>query len=54
LPVTLARLAATGAAVNQDELTLLHAGRARRDKYSNFKMATTAVWPDKKSEAVKQ
>ncbi|MFN0112537.1 MAG: hypothetical protein ACKVZH_27075 [Blastocatellia bacterium] len=49
LPITLARLAATGAAVKQDDLILLHAGRARRDKYANFKMATTAVWPGKQS-----
>ena len=53
LPITLARLAATGAAVKQDDLILLHAGRARRDKYANFKMAKTAAWPDKKTRKSK-
>jgi CRISPR-associated protein Csb3 len=43
LPITLARLAAAGTAINSDALILLEAGRARRDKYSNFKMARAAV-----------
>jgi CRISPR-associated protein Csb3 len=46
LPIALARLAATGIAIQRDQLILLEAGRARRDKYANFKMAKTAVWPD--------
>ena len=54
LPITLARLAATGAAVKQDDLIPLHAGRARRDKYANFKMATTAVWPEPQSRTAKK
>ncbi|MFN7926873.1 MAG: hypothetical protein U0Y68_02825 [Blastocatellia bacterium] len=46
LPIALARLAATGTAVQRDRLVLLEAGRARRDKYANFKMAQTAAWSD--------
>jgi CRISPR-associated protein Csb3 len=54
LPITLARLAATGAAIRQDTLIPLRAGRARRDKYANFKMATTGVWPEKPSRPAKK
>ena len=54
LQITLARLAAAGIAIDQDALILLHAGRAKRDKYSNFKMATIAVWKDKKLGAMKK
>jgi CRISPR-associated protein Csb3 len=43
LPIGLARLAATGTALQRDHLFLLEAGRARRDKYANFKMAKTAA-----------
>lgn len=49
LPITLARVAAVGAAINQDAAIPLQAERANRDKYSNFKMATATVWPDKES-----
>jgi CRISPR-associated protein Csb3 len=45
LPIRLARLAANGAAIRQDNLVPLRAGRAKRDKYSNFKMALATVWP---------
>lgn len=45
LPVRLARLAATGAAIRQDTVVPLRAARAKRDKYSNFKMALAAIWP---------
>lgn len=45
LPIRLARLAATGAAIRQDTIVPLRAARAKRDKYSNFKMALAAVWP---------
>jgi CRISPR-associated protein Csb3 len=44
LPITLARMAAVGVAVNKDDVILLQAERANRDKYSNFRMATTAAW----------
>lgn len=54
LPITLARLAATGAAVRQDTLIPLRADRARRDKYANFKMATTGVWPEKPAKPAKK
>lgn len=54
LSIALARLAATGVAIQQDALILLRAGRANRDKYSNFKMATTAVWSEKKPGKVRQ
>lgn len=54
LPITLARLAATGAAIQQDTLIPLRAGRARRDKYANFKMATTGVWPEKPTKPTKK
>jgi CRISPR-associated protein Csb3 len=54
LPITLARLAATGTAIQQDTLIPLRAGRARRDKYSNFKMATTGVWPEKPTRSAKK
>ena len=53
LPITLARLAATDTAIRHDQLVLLEAGRARRDKYANFKMAKTAAWPDKKTRKSK-
>ena len=42
LPVTLARMAAVGAAINKDDVILLQAKRANRDKYSNFRMATVS------------
>lgn len=54
LPVKLARLAATGAAIRQDMLIPLRAGRAKRDKYSNFKMALAAVWPKPMSRKDRQ
>ncbi len=44
LPITLARMAATGAAINKDDVIPLRAERANRDKYSNFKMATMTTW----------
>jgi CRISPR-associated protein Csb3 len=44
LPISLARVAATGAAINRRGLIPVRAGRAKRDKYSNLKMATTSVW----------
>lgn len=44
LPLTLARMAAVGVAVNEDDLIPLQARRASRDKYSNFRMATMATW----------
>ncbi|MFN0120960.1 MAG: hypothetical protein ACKV2V_10695, partial [Blastocatellia bacterium] len=50
LPVTLARVAATGAGVERAALIPVRAGRARRDKYSNFKMALRTAWPVPKSE----
>ncbi len=53
LPIALARLAATGTAIQHGQLILLEAGRARRDKYANFKMAKTAVWRDEKSSITK-
>lgn len=49
LPIALARLAATGTVIQRDQLVLLEAGRARRDKYANFKMAKTAAWPEEKT-----
>ena len=49
LPIVLARLAATGTAIQRDQLILLEAGRARRDKYANFKMAKTASWPEEQT-----
>jgi CRISPR-associated protein Csb3 len=53
LPIALARLAATGKAVQRDHLLLLEAGRARRDKYANFKMAQAAAWPDEPANKAK-
>lgn len=47
LPIALARLAASGAAINQDDVVLVQAGRANRDKYSNFKMAAMTTWKTK-------
>ena len=44
LPIQVARLAASGVAVNKDALIPLQAERANRDKYSNFKMATMSAW----------
>jgi CRISPR-associated protein Csb3 len=44
LPITLARMAAIGVAVNKDDLIMLQAKRASRDKYSNFRMATMVAW----------
>ena len=44
LPITLARMAAVGVAVNKDDVIPLQAERANRDKYSNFRMATMAAW----------
>jgi len=44
LPITLARMAAVGVAINKDDVIPLHAERASRDKYSNFRMATMAAW----------
>ena len=44
LPITLARMAAVGVAVNKDDVITLQAERANRDKYSNFRMATMAAW----------
>jgi CRISPR-associated protein Csb3 len=49
LPIRLARLAATGAAIRQDTIIPLRAGRAKRDKYSNFKMALATDWSKPKS-----
>lgn len=43
LPITLARMAAVGVAVNKDDVITLQAERANRDKYSNFRMATMAA-----------
>lgn len=44
LPITLARMAAIGAAINKDDVIPLRAERANRDKYSNFRMATMTTW----------
>lgn len=44
LPITLARVAAIGAAINKDDAIPLRAERANRDKYSNFKMAVMTTW----------
>src|ERR1700682_5723030 len=44
LPITLARMAAIGAAINRDDVIPLRAERANRDKYSNFRMATMTTW----------
>jgi CRISPR-associated protein Csb3 len=44
LPVALARMAASGTAINQDDVVPVQAGRANRDKYSNFKMAAMTTW----------
>jgi CRISPR-associated protein Csb3 len=54
LPITLARVAAIGAAINKDDVILLQAERANRDKYSNFKMATMTVWKDKELGAIEK
>ena len=45
LPLTLARLAASGGGFNQRDLIFLQADRVSRDKYSNFKMARIANTP---------
>ena len=44
LPITLARMAASGAAVSRDGVIPLQVERANRDKYSNFRMAKVAAW----------
>lgn len=46
LPITLARMAASGAAINRDNLALSQAERVMRGKFSNFKMAKPAAWPE--------
>ncbi|MFZ4984438.1 MAG: hypothetical protein ACOYLF_03160 [Blastocatellia bacterium] len=43
LPLTLARLAASGGGFDRRALIFLHADRVSRDKYSNFKMARIAT-----------
>ena len=43
-PITLARVAAIGAAIDKDDAIPLQAERANRDEYSNFKMATMTTW----------
>jgi CRISPR-associated protein Csb3 len=54
LPIALARLAATGTAIQRDQLVLLEAGRAWRKDYANFKVAKTAVWPDNPAREAKK
>jgi CRISPR-associated protein Csb3 len=44
LPITLARMAAIGAGINNDDVIPFRAERANRDKYSNFRMATMTTW----------
>ena len=46
LPITLARVAAIGAAINKGDVIPLRAERANRDKYSNFRMAAMTVWKE--------
>lgn len=49
LPLTLARMAAGGSGFDKRSLVFLQADRAKRDKYSNFKMARTVTFgPDGK------
>lgn len=47
LPVRLARMAAIGAGINKEAVIPLQSERANRDKYSNFRMATTTSWKTK-------
>ncbi len=51
LPITLARVAAIGAAINKRDVIPLRAERANRDKYSNFRMATVTVWKEEEPRA---
>ena len=44
LPLTLARMAAAGSGIHKRSLIFLQADRAKRDKYSNFKMARTVTF----------
>ncbi len=44
LPIQLARIAAFGAAIDNDAVIPLQAERAYRDRYSNFNMATLNTW----------
>ena len=48
LPITLARMAACGAGINQAQAIPIKAERASRDKYSNFKMGTKTIWKSTK------
>jgi CRISPR-associated protein Csb3 len=54
LSIVLARPAVSGAAIQQAAIIPLRAGRANRDKYSNFKMATAAVWQERNPGKVRQ
>jgi CRISPR-associated protein Csb3 len=47
LPIALARMAASGTAINQNDVVPVQAERANRDKYSNFKMAAMTTWKTK-------
>ena len=54
LPITLARVAAIGAAVNRDDVIPIRAERANRDKYSNFRMAAMTIWKEEEPGALKR
>ncbi len=44
IPITLARLAASGAGINQSHTIPIKAKRAMKGKYSYFKMGTKTIW----------